>query len=141
MRLFLQLNILDWKEQTYEKPLLGYASSLADDLIGTDIDSQSDAHIAELVIKLSAQAESIFLLVIASADCPLGTALPIFNSLLKTRQKVDRAVLWGTHEMAAKMLSPFSKKFSREDNEEKIKLMIRDFAQGGLPNDRPVAFN
>jgi hypothetical protein len=61
MRLFLQINIGEWKKDDYVKPLLSFASSLADDVIGTDVDNRSEGHIIDLVKKLIAQSPQAYL--------------------------------------------------------------------------------
>lgn len=128
MRLFLQINVTDWKEQSYEKPLLSFASSLADDLLGADLDSQSEQYVAELVGKLADQAKSIFLLVIGKPGVPLGIANVLLNKLLRDKEKISQAVLMGQHEYAAKMLHPFGPRFKQEDSEERVKELISLFA-------------
>lgn len=109
--------------------MLAYASSQADDLIGTDIDSQSDQYVAELVMKLVDQASSVFLLIVGTREVPMGVANSLLNKLLRNKEKVSRAILQGEHEYAEKMLQPFREKFNRENNEEKIKELIRSFAR------------
>lgn len=135
MRLFLQINITDWKEESYEKPFLSFASSMADDIIGTDLDSQSDAYVADLVIKLISQASAVFLLVIAKQGVPLGVANSMLNNLLKINEKIDQVVLYGHHDYAEKLLSPFKDRFKKTDNEDDVKKLIKDFA-GPAPNSR-----
>lgn len=132
MRLFLQINITDWKEQSYEKPLLSFASSLADDLIGTDIDSHSEQYVADLVAKLADQSKAIFLLVMGESGVPLGVGGFLLNKLLRTREKVSQAVLMGNNEFAEKMLKPFGDRFRKDDDEGKVKELIRLFASTSM---------
>src|SRR5882724_4677019 len=121
MRLFLQINICDWKDLSYQTPLAGYASSLSDDIIGTDLDYQSEPYVADLVLKLAMQAEVIFLYVIAPDNAlPLGTSLNVFNQLLRSKEKIRKAVLSGEHAMADKMLRPLQDKFVIYNDEETI---------------------
>lgn len=129
MRLFLQINITDWKGQSYEKPLLSFASSQADDLIGADIDSQSEQYVADLVTKLADQAQAIFLMVVSDPGVPLGTGGLLINKLLRTRNKVSHVVLYGKNEIAEKMLKPFGERFKAEDDEARIRELISLFAK------------
>lgn len=130
MRLFLQINILDWKDQAYDKPLLSYASSLADDIIGTDLDSESDPYVANLVMQLATQATAIFILVVGKPSLPLGTANTLINFLLKNKEKVSNALLWGDHELAGKLLRPFGAKFQQAGSDDEIRKLIALFATG-----------
>jgi len=130
MRLFLQINIgNDWKDTGYIKPFLSFASSLADDIVGTDLDSQSDAYIAELVSKLINEADKIFVFVQCDNPMlPLGTALTVFNHLLKLKDKVHLALLAGENVMAEKVLGTFQDNFKKQEDEELIKKLIKQFA-------------
>jgi len=129
MRLFLQINICDWKDLSYQAPLTGYASSLSDDIIGTDLDYQSEPYVADLVLKLATQAEVIFLYVVAIDNTlPLGTSLTVFNQLLRSKEKIQKAILFGEHSIVDKMLRPLQDKFSNYSDEETIKTIIRQFA-------------
>lgn len=130
MRLFLQINISnDWKDSGYVKPYLSFASSLADDIVGTDLDSQSDAYIAELVQKLINEADKIFVFVHSHNPLlPLGTALGVLNHLLKLKDKVHLALLAGENIMAEKVLGAFQDNFKKQEDEELIKKLIKQFA-------------
>lgn len=130
MRLFLQINISnDWKDSGYVKPYLSFASSLADDIVGTDLDSQSDAYIAELVQKLINEADKIFVFVQSHNPLlPLGTALGVLNHLLKLKDKVHLALLAGENIMAEKVLGAFQDNFKKQEDEELIKKLIKQFA-------------
>ena len=129
MRLFLQINITDWKDTNYSKPLLAFASSLADDIVGTDLDFQSESHISNFVLKLIQDADLIFVLVVADPSFPsLGGALPAFNQLIKSKEKIHLAVLSGEHGLAEKMLIPLQENFKKQDDEGLIKKLIKQFA-------------
>jgi len=129
MRLFLQINICDWKDLGYQTPLTGYASSLSDDIIGTDLDYQSEPYVADLVLKLATQAEVIFLYVVAANNAlPLGASLTVFNQLLRSREKIQKVILSGEHSMADKMLRPLQDKFINANDEETIRTLIQHFA-------------
>jgi hypothetical protein len=129
LRLFLQININDWKETGYGAPLLSFASSLADDIVGTDLDCQSEPYIAELVTKLIDEAEKVFVLVNASDNSlPLGAALKVLNLLIKSKDKVHLALLSGDHDMAEKMLTPFEENFKKQNDEHVIRKLIKQFA-------------
>jgi len=129
VRLFLQINIVDWKEAGYSKPLLAFASSLADDIVGADLDSQSEGYIAELVLKLVKDADKVFLFVIADNHAlPLGGALRVVNQLIKSKDKVHMAVLSGEHGIAEKMLTPFQENFKKQSDDDLIRKLIKQFA-------------
>jgi hypothetical protein len=128
MKLFLHLELRKWQESGYEKPLLTFASSLSSDLIGAEIDNQSDASIADLVIRLCDQVQSVFILIQAQPNEPLGSALKLLNHLLRTTQKIHSVVISGNHEPAQKLMATLGERFKKEDNPEKIKILIKDFA-------------
>jgi hypothetical protein len=129
LRLFLQINISDWKETGYSNPLLSFASSLADDIVGTDLDCQSEPIITELVTKLIAEADKVFVLVVAdNANVPLGSALKVLNNLLKVKEKIHLALLSGQHDTAEKMLKPLQVNFKKQDDEALIRKLIKQFA-------------
>jgi hypothetical protein len=129
LRLFLQINIAEWKESGYTSPLLSFASSLADDIVGTDLDCQSEPYIAELVTKLILEADKVFVLINANNDAlPLGAALKVLNHLLQSKEKVHLALLSGEHEMAEKMLMPFEENFKKQNDDSLIRKLIKQFA-------------
>jgi hypothetical protein len=129
LRLFLQINISDWKETGYSKPLLSFASSLADDIIGTDLDCQSEPIVTELVTKLIGEAEKVFVLVVAdNAELQLGSAMKVLNHLLRVKEKIHLALLSGHHETAEKMLKPLQVNFKKQDDEGLIRKLIKQFA-------------
>jgi len=131
MRLFLQINIGDWKEKGYIKPMLSFASSLADDVIGTDVDNQSEQHVVDLVQKLVKQSQRIFLLAYASDSTqPLNGILSLVNELFSNKDKIHLAVLSGEHNTFEKLLATMEEKFVKNDEEELIRKMIKQFARG-----------
>ena len=132
MRLFLQINIGDWKEQGYVKPMLSFASSQADDIIGTDLDNESDADVVELIKKLIEQSQGIFLLVYShhNPQLPLNRILSLINELFNHRQKIHLAVLSGEHTALEKLLNILEDKFIKNSSDELIRKMIKQYALG-----------
>lgn len=129
MRLFLQINIGEWRDQGYLKPMLSFASSLADDVIGTDVDTLSDAHVVDLVKKLITQSQHTFLLVCAEqSDQPLNHVLSLLNHLFECQDKIHLAVFSGEHAMAEKMLRTLEGKFVKNSETDLIRKMIKQFA-------------
>jgi len=128
MKLFLNLELRNWQESGYEKPLLTFASSLSSDLIGAEMDNQSDASIADLVIRLCDQVQFIFILIQAQPNEPLGSALKLLNHLLRTTQKIHSVVISGNHEPAQKLMATLGERFKKEDDPENIKTWIEEFA-------------
>jgi hypothetical protein len=129
LRLFLQINIADWKETGYSSPLLSFASSLADDIVGTDLDCQSEPIVTELVTKLIDEAERVFVLIVAdNATLPLGSALKVLNHLLRGKEKIHLALLSGDHDIAEKMLKPLQVNFKKQDDDGLIRKLIKQFA-------------
>lgn len=128
MKLFLHLEIKKWQESGYNKPLVSYASSLSSDLMGAELDSQSDGSIADLVTKLCDQAALIFVFIHAVPDEPLGAALKVVNHLLRTEEKIHTLVLSGNHESLEKMAGSLASRFRKSQDDEKIKESIRAFA-------------
>jgi hypothetical protein len=131
MRLFLQVNICDWQDQGYERPMLHLASSLADDVIGTDVDTLSEPHIVDVVKKLVSQSQHTFLLVYArKPDQPLNHVLSLFNHLFACQDKIHLAVFAGEHAIAEKLLRTLDEKFVKNDEDELIRKMVKQFARG-----------
>jgi hypothetical protein len=88
MKLFLQIELMPWQQAGYEKPLVNFASSLSDDLIGAELDNQSDSTIADLVIRLCDQVEAVFVLIHAQPEEPLGVTLKLIQHLLRKEERV-----------------------------------------------------
>jgi len=128
MKLFLHLELRPWQNTGYEKPLLSFASSLSSDVIGAEIDSQSESSIVDVVIKLCGQVNKIFILIQAQPDESIGSTMKLLNHLLRNEHLVHTIVLAGDHEQAEKLLRTLEKRFRKEDNQEKIKEWIKDFA-------------
>ncbi|HLT82198.1 MAG TPA: hypothetical protein VKZ86_14320 [Cyclobacteriaceae bacterium] len=131
MRLFLQINICDWQDQGYERPMLHLASSLADDVVGTDVDTLSEPHVVDLVKKLVSQSQHTFLLVYArNPDQPLNHVLSLFSHLFDCQDKIHLAVFAGEHATAEKLLRTLDEKFVKNDEDELIRKMVKQFARG-----------
>lgn len=129
MKLFLQLELIPWQKAGFEKPLVNFASGLSDDLIGAELDNQSDGSIADLVIRLCDQVESVFVLVRANPNEPLGVTLKLIQHLLRKEEKIYKVVLAGNHVSLERMLLVLNERFVRENDPEKIKPAIQAFAQ------------
>ena len=129
MKLFLQIELMPWQQAGYEKPLVNFASSLSDDLIGAELDNQSDSTIADLVIRLCDQVESVFVLIHAQPEEPLGVTLKLIQHLLRKEERVHKIILAGNHLSLERLLLPLSQKFIKESEPEKIKPAIQLFAQ------------
>lgn len=128
MKLFLHFEIKKWQESGYDKPLVSYASSLSSDLMGAELDSQSDGSIADLVIKLCDQAALVFIFIHAVPDEPLGASLNVLNHLLRTEEKIHTLALSGKHEPLEKLAGSLASRFRKSDEDEKIREWIRAFA-------------
>ena len=130
MKLFIQVEIGHWQESGYDKPWLHFASSLSSDMMGTDLDNQSEAIVADLVVNLIGQSDKVFLLIQAhQPDLPLGAASKVFHYSLQHPERIGRVVLSGEHEEAERIAGGFDTKFIKESSEEKIKGLIQEFAQ------------
>ncbi|MDZ7649246.1 MAG: hypothetical protein U5K54_19885 [Cytophagales bacterium] len=127
MKLFLYIELTKWQDVGYEKPLLTYASSLSGDVIGAEMDNQSDASITDLVIKLCDQMQSIFVLIQAQPQEPLGATLKVLNHLLRSKNKIYAVAFSGSNEQAERLMSTLQEKFIRE-GADKIKDRIKEFA-------------
>ncbi len=128
MKLFLQLDLSPWQESAYQKPLLRYASSLSDQVIGTDLDNQSEASIVNNILRLCDQAVSIFIYIRAKPAEQFGASLTLLNTLLRTNEKIYLVVLNGKHEQTQLLFKHMNDRFKKEDDEEKIKMLINEFA-------------
>jgi hypothetical protein len=128
MKLFLHLELRKWQDSSYEKPLLSFASSLSSDVIGAEIDNQSEGSIVDVVIKLCSQVDKIFILIQAQPDEPIGSVLKLLNYVLRNEQLIHLVVLAGNHEQAEKLLWSLNQRFKKEDDQEVIKKLMKDFA-------------
>jgi hypothetical protein len=128
MKLFLQLELIPWQKAGFEKPLVNFASGLSD-LIGAELDNQSDSAIADLVIRLCDQAEAVFIFIHSQPEEPLGVTLKLIQHLLRKEEKIYKIILSGTHLSIERLLTPLHKKFVIENDQEKIKSVIQLFAQ------------
>ncbi len=128
MKLFLQLELSKWQDSGYQKPLLAYASSLSNDLIGAEIDNQSDSSVVDIVSRLCDQVTSIFIFIQAQPTEPFGSTLKLLNNLLRTNQKIHSVILSGDHEQVEKLFKHLQSRFRKESDAEKIKILIKEFA-------------
>lgn len=92
------------------------------------MDNQSDASIAELVIRLCDQMQSIFVFIQAQPQEPLGATLKVLNHLLRTKNKIYAVAFTGSNEQAERLLNTLQEKFCKEDSPDKIKDQIKEFA-------------
>lgn len=109
--------------------MVNFASSLSDDVIGAELDNQSDGSIADLVIRLCDQMELVFVLIHAQPEEPLGVTLKLIQHLLRKEEKIYKIVLTGNHLSLERLLNSLHKKFVKENEPEKIKSAIQSFAQ------------
>jgi hypothetical protein len=128
MKLFLQLSLSPWQDTGYEKPLLTFASSLSSDIIGAEIDNQSEISIVDVIIKLCDQANKIFILIQAQPDESIGSVLKLLNHLMRNDHQIHTIILAGNHEQAEKLLRTLEQRFKKEDDQGKIKEWIKEFA-------------
>lgn len=92
------------------------------------MDNQSDASIAELVIRLYDQVQSVFILIQAQPEEPIGPILKVLNHLLRTNEKIHSVILCGSHELVEKLMGSLRERFKNEKDQEKIKMWIKEFA-------------
>lgn len=109
--------------------MVNFASSLSDDVIGAELDNQSDGSIADLVIRLCDQMELVFVLIHAQPEEPLGVTLKLIQHLLRKEEKIYKIVLKGNHLSLERLLNSLHEKFVKENEPEKIKSAIQSFAQ------------
>jgi len=128
MKLFLHLELRPWQNSGYEKPLLSFASSLSSNVIGAEIDNQTESAIVDVVIKLCNQMSQIFILIQAQPEESIGSTLKLLNHLLRNEHLVYTIVLSGSHDQAEKLLRTLDQRFQKEDDPEKIKERIKEFA-------------
>ncbi len=128
MKLFLHLELRPWQDSGYEKPLLSYASSLSSEVIGAEIDNRSEGSIVDVVIKLCAQANKIFVVIHAQPDESIGSMLKLLNHLLRNEHQVHTIVLTGNHEQIEKLLRMLELRFKKENELIKIEAWIKEFA-------------
>jgi hypothetical protein len=129
MKLFLQIDIGDWKQRHYNSGLVSYASSLAADVIGTDIDNESESQVIDIVLKLVDQAESILVFISAMPDTSLGGAGKMIQSLHIHQNKIWQLVMLGKHSGAEELMQVFDKKFMIAADEGDVKKQIHNFAK------------
>jgi hypothetical protein len=129
MRLFLQLDTGDWRDSPYHKPLLHYASSLASDIIGAELDGESEATVADVMIRLCEDAESLFVFITAHGTT-LGSLKKVLQHLATLSPKLHRVVISGENDAVASLLAPVREKLLVTTSEEEIKNEISLFCQG-----------
>jgi len=54
--------------------------------------------------------------------------LKLLNHLLRTPEKIHSLVISGNHEHAQKLMNTIGERFKKEDDPEKIKTWIEEFA-------------
>ena len=135
MRLFLQVEFNHLHQGGgFGNHMLRYASSLATDIMGTDLDSQSEPIITSMVVRMIGQADQIFFLLHSNdPNHPPGSLQSVFDALVQSKDKVMHAVLCGDHRTSESMLQAFDHRFVKEADPEKIKALIRKFG-GELPS-------
>lgn len=131
MRLFIQLDIGQWQRQPYQKPLVSFASSLAADVIGTELDNQSESEIVGMVTKLCEQASKVFLFINATENVALGHTHRLVAFLAGNEEKLHTMVVRGENKFLKEVVAPIPGKVVYENEEEKLEQLIRAFA-GGL---------
>ena len=129
MRLFLQIDIGTWQQRSYYTPLVAYASSLASDLMGTDIDNESEASVIDLVIKLAEQASSIFIFIAITSESALGGADKMMQYLIRHESNIHQIAMVGEHATIEKLCQNFPGRFLNVENQEDVKKLLRDFAE------------
>lgn len=129
MRLFLQLDINDWQKRSYQQPMTRFASSLASDIISADMDSQSDPHVVELILRLVNEAKSIFVWINAEPDAPVGSGSKLLNQLLHTPNKVSLIIVSGQNPMVEKLVNPFQDRFQQLNDWSAVQEKIKEFAE------------
>ena len=129
MRLFLQIDIGDWKQRAYNNLLISYASSLTDDLIGTDIDSESESAVIDLVITLADQAEAIFVFISVMADSNVGNAAKMMRYLHQHQHKINQFVMLGEHPEVENSGEYFDDRFLKAKDDEQVKALLHNFAK------------
>jgi|GEM_PF-833789 len=129
MRLFLQIDAGDWKRRGYDNILVPYASSLADDLMGTDIDNESESTVIDLVIRLIEQAESTFVFISVMSEAGLGSADKVMRFLFQNKSKTNYIIILGEHEIIEKSILNFGGQFLQAKNHEEVKNLIHNFAK------------
>ena len=129
MKLFLQVEFNRSHHEGLGNLMLKYASSQADDIMGTDLNSHTEPAIADMVVRMIQQAESVFLLVHATdPNLSPGVASRVFEALKPPASKVQYAVLCGDHRTSESFLTNFDERFVKEHDPAKIKAMIRAFS-------------
>jgi hypothetical protein len=130
VKLFLHLEVGSWSERGYNNSWLHYASSLSSDVLSADLDNQSEALVADLVIKLIQQAEKVFLLIsVKESHLALGNSDRVLNCLIEELERTTAIVLHGSHPMIEERVNRLGEKFGKNMNEETTRAWIRDFAQ------------
>jgi hypothetical protein len=130
MRLFLQLEVGRWEHLGYNRPFLNLASSLATDVIGADMDNESEAYISELVLKLLHEADSTMVLIRShEPEAALGPILSVLNYLISQRDKVHQIILWGNHPLLVRMLKHLTPKFTQLATDDEIRISIARYAK------------
>ncbi len=128
MKLFIHIAVGHWQEDHYDNPWLHFASSLSSDIMGTDLDNESEAFVAELVVRLLEQSDRVCVL-IQSRDPKqtLGPSAAILLACSKHQDKVHRIILQGSNADVVARATQL--KFTEVVTDDEIKDIIRGFAQ------------
>lgn len=124
MKLFIHLEVGDWRKRGYDRSWLHYASSQSSDILGADLDNQSEQHIADLVVRLIGQSEAVFVLMEVHEQAPLGS-IPLVLGALQQSKKLSSFVISGQSTTPAD-LEEIGVIYETDEN--KIKERISDFA-------------
>ena len=129
MKLFLQINVGQRPETDDDSSMLHFASSLTSDLIGTDIDGQSDGVVINLLMTLIHQVDKVFVLInIHDPSEPSGNLFSALTGITKVEKPVTVA-LSGDHPALEALRGILDKRLIRVNHLEEIKKLIREFAQ------------
>lgn len=130
MKLFLQINLSDWKTQSYNSPWLEQVKKSSQEIIVADVDPDSEATYVNHLNKLIEQADEIFALVNVEKETKLGIAMPLLYSLLRLQHKVKCVCMTGSHSYAEKILNTMRDKYFPNLPDKKITRLIDGFCKG-----------
>ncbi len=108
MNLLIHIEINKINNLHFHKEILKWASVRFQELVIFDFDNHSDTFIVDSALKLSREAEKIFLIIeVESAEEGAGGVIKFLNALLRFKLKNILIILHGNHDVVLKMIPAF----------------------------------
>ena len=99
-------------------------------MLGAEMDNHSEEMVVRTIRQLIDQANSIFVFAnAADPKQPMNGILSLVNDLFQNKEKIHLVVMAGEHPSLEKLLRILDDKFVKNNEEELIKKMIKQYAR------------